>query len=194
LNSKEVGYEKTEVALGGYYKKGYCFPSPDFFFYFSLQIISSNRIKLKINMPTARNFFTTAQQDDIRQAIMSAELDTSGEIRVHIENTCTGDALDRALVIFKKLGMEKTESRNGVLIYLAVKNRKFAIIGDEAIHTVVTESYWDSIKNKMLNHFRENRFSEGLIEAIIETGHQLKKHFPYQTDDVNELPDEISFN
>lgn len=145
-------------------------------------------------MPTARNFFTKTQQDDIHQAIMNAELDTSGEIRVHIENTCTGDALDRALVIFKKLGMEKTESRNGVLIYLAVKNRKFAIIGDEAIHTVVTESYWDSIKNKMLNHFRENRFSEGLIEAIIETGNQLKKHFPYQTNDLNELSDEISFN
>jgi len=145
-------------------------------------------------MPNASNFFTVAQQEDIRQAIMNAELDTSGEIRVHIENTCKDEVMDRALVIFKKLGMEKTSSRNGVLIYLAVKNRKFAIIGDEGIHAAVTENFWDNIKNKMLNHFRENRFTEGLIEAIGETGTQLKKYFPHKTDDVNELSDEISFN
>ncbi len=145
-------------------------------------------------MSNARNFFTKEQQEDIRQAIMNAELDTSGEIRVHIENTCKGDALDRALAVFGKLEMEKTESRNGVLIYLAVKNRKFAIIGDTGIHKVVTENYWDNIKNKMLNHFRENQFTEGLVEAIAETGYQLKKYFPYETDDKNELSDEISFN
>jgi uncharacterized membrane protein len=145
-------------------------------------------------MPNAKNFFTSEQQENIRQAIMNAELDTSGEIRIHIENTCKGDALVRALEVFSKLKMEKTESRNGVLIYLAVKNRKFAIIGDIGIHKAVTENYWDSIKNKMLNHFRENQFTEGLVDAITETGHQLKKHFPYQTDDKNELSDEISFN
>ena len=145
-------------------------------------------------MPNARNFFTKAQQEDIRQAIMNAELDTSGEIRVHIENTCTGDTLDRALVVFSKLGMEKTASRNGVLIYLAVKNRKFAIIGDQGINDVVSENYWDSIKNRMVNYFRENHFTEGLVGAITETGHQLKKYFPYQTNDKNELSDEISFN
>ncbi len=145
-------------------------------------------------MSTARNFFTKEQQEDIRLAILNAELDTSGEIRVHIENTCTGDALDRALAIFNKLEMDKTENRNGVLIYLAVKNRKFAIIGDKAIHEVVTENYWDSTKNMMLNHFRENQFTEGLVAAITETGKKLKKYFPYQTDDVNELSDEISFN
>ncbi len=145
-------------------------------------------------MSTARNFFTKEQQEDIRLAILNAELDTSGEIRVHIENTCTGDALDRALAIFNKLEMDKTENRNGVLIYLAVKNRKFVIIGDKAIHEVVTENYWDSTKNMMLNHFRENQFTEGLVAAITETGKKLKKYFPYQTDDVNELSDEISFN
>jgi uncharacterized membrane protein len=144
-------------------------------------------------MPNARNFFTNEQQEDIRQAILNAELDTSGEIRVHIETTCTGEVMDRALVVFNKLEMDKTVNRNGTLIYLAVKNRKFAVIGDEAIHSVVTDGYWDSIRNKMLNHFRENRFTEGLIEAITETGEQLKKHFPYKTDDVNELSDEISF-
>lgn len=145
-------------------------------------------------MPNARNFFTKEQQEDISQAIMNAELDTSGEIRVHIENTCTGDALDRALVLFTKLEMEKTESRNGVLLYLAVKNRKFAIIGDSGIHAAVTESFWDSIRNKMMDRFRENHFTEGLVEAVTETGIQLKKYFPYQTDDKNELSDEISFN
>ena len=145
-------------------------------------------------MSSASNFFTKEQQEYLRQAIMNAELDTSGEIRVHIENTCTGDAMDRALAVFKKLGMIKTESRNGVLIYLAVKNRKFAIIGDEGIHAVVTEIFWESIKNKMMNQFRENHFTEGLVEAITETGIQLKKYFPYKSDDKNELPDDISFN
>jgi uncharacterized membrane protein len=145
-------------------------------------------------MPTAKNFFTSEQQEDIRQAIVNAELDTSGEIRVHIENTCKGDVLDRALEVFNKLGMEKTKSRNGVLIYLAVKNRKFAIIGDKGIHEAVTENYWDSVKNKMLNHFRENQFTDGLVEAITETGNKLKKYFPYRTDDVNELSNDISFN
>lgn len=145
-------------------------------------------------MPSAKNFFTKEQQEDIRQAIMNAELDTSGEIRVHIENTCKDEVMDRALLIFKKLGMEKTESRNGVLIYLAVKNRKFAIIGDEGIHAVVTDNFWENIKHKMLNHFRENQFTEGLIEAITETGKQLKKYFPHKANDVNELPDDISFS
>ena len=102
--------------------------------------------------------------------------------------------MDRALAVFQKLGMENTENRNGVLIYLAVKNRKFAIIGDKAIHEVVTENFWDSVRNKMLNHFRENRFTEGLIEAISETGTKLKKHFPHLPDDKNELSDDISFS
>ena len=145
-------------------------------------------------MPTASNFFTKEQQEYLRQAIMNSELDTSGEIRVHIENTCKGDAMERALAVFIKLGMDKTESRNGVLIYLAIENRKFAIIGDEGIHAVVTEVFWESIKNKMMNQFRENHFTEGLVEAITETGIQLKKYFPHQSDDKNELQDDISFN
>ena len=124
---------------------------------------------------------------------MNAELDTSGEIRIHIENTCSGEVLDRAAFVFKQLGMNKTARRNGVLIYLAVKNRRFAIIGDSGIHKVVPENYWDDIKAKMLNHFRENHFTEGLIEAISSTGMHLKTHFPHQLNDVNELPDEISF-
>ena len=141
----------------------------------------------------AIDFFSKQEKDDIQQAIMNAELDTSGEIRVHIENTFTGDVMDRAAFIFKQLGMNKTELRNGVLIYLAVKNRRFAIIGDSGIHKVVPENYWNDIKARMLNHFRENRFTDGLIDAIISTGIHLKMHFPHQRNDVNELPDEISF-
>lgn len=141
----------------------------------------------------AKDFFSKQEQEDIRQAIMNAELDTSGEIRVHIENTFTGDVLDRAAFVFKQLGMNKTELRNGVLIYLAVKNRRFAIIGDKGIHKVVPSHYWDDIKSDMLNHFRENRFTEGLMGAISATGRQLKQHFPHHRDDVNELSDEISF-
>ncbi len=141
----------------------------------------------------AIDFFSKQEKEDIQQAIMNAELDTSGEIRVHIENTFTGDVMDRAAFIFKQLGMNKTELRNGVLIYLAVKNRRFAIIGDSGIHKVVPENYWNDIKARMLNHFRENRFTDGLIDAIISTGMHLKMHFPHQRNDVNELPDEISF-
>jgi uncharacterized membrane protein len=141
----------------------------------------------------ATDFFSVQEKEEIKQAIMNAELDTSGEIRVHIENTFTGDVMDRAAFIFKHLGMNKTGLNNGVLIYLAVKNRRFAIIGDSGIHKVVPENYWDNIKARMLNHFRENRFSEGLIEAITSTGEHLKKHFPRLRDDVNELSDEISF-
>ena len=141
----------------------------------------------------AKDFFTPQEQEDIKLAIMNAELDTSGEIRVHIENTVTGEVMDRAAYIFRTLGMNKTELRNGVLIYVAVRNRRLAIIGDSGIHSVVPENFWSDIKADMLNHFRENRFTDGLIEAIAATGIQLKKHFPHHSNDVNELPDDISF-
>jgi len=144
-------------------------------------------------MMTARDFFTKEQKEDIRQAILNAELDTSGEIRVHIELTCSGDVMDRAAYIFEKLGMQKTERRNGVLFYLALKNRRFAVIGDKGINAVVPDSFWDDLKILLLNHLREGKFTEGLIEGITMVGTKLKKHFPYQTGDINELPDEISF-
>ncbi len=140
-----------------------------------------------------KNFFTKDQREDIRQAVLNAELDTSGEIRVHIESNCTGDVLDRAAFIFDKMGMQKTEKRNSVLFYLAVNNRRFAVMGDKGINAVVPEDFWDDIKKILLNHFREERFTEGLIEGITLVGTKLKDHFPYQTDDVNELSDDISF-
>lgn len=142
---------------------------------------------------SARNFFTTEQKQDIVQAIKNAELNTSGEIRVHIENTCKGDVMDRAAYLFEKLEMQKTELRNGVLFYLAIKNKKFAILGDAGINQVVTDNFWDDIRKKMLDHFMEDRFAQGLVDGITMAGKQLKEHFPYQADDVNELPDEISF-
>lgn len=138
-------------------------------------------------------FFTKEERDDIVLAVKSAELDTSGEIRVHVEGKCQGEAKDQAAFIFEKLGMHKTDQRNGVLFYLALKNRKFAILGDVGINEVVPENFWDEIRDTMLNEFRDNNFSEGLIAGITRAGKQLKKHFPYQKDDVNELPDDISF-
>ena len=142
---------------------------------------------------SAKDFFTKEQREDIRQAILNAELDTSGEIRVHIETTCTGDVLDRAAFIFDKMGMQKTELRNGVLFYVAVKNRRFAVIGDSGINAVVPEDFWDDLKNLLLNHFRENNFTEGLIRGVEMVGNKLKANFPYKAGDVNELTDEISF-
>ena len=141
----------------------------------------------------ARDFFSKQDEEDIRQAISNAELDTSGEIRVHIENTCTGDVMDRAAFIFRQLDMHGTAARNGVLIYLAVKNRRFAIIGDVGINSVVPPNFWDEIKANMLNKFRENHFADGLIQAIMAAGNQLKRNFPHQRDDVNELSDDLSF-
>ncbi len=142
---------------------------------------------------TAKDFFTQQEQTEIKNAIMSAELDTSGEIRVHIENNFQGDVLDRAAFIFKQLDMNKTDLRNGVLIYLSIKKRQFAIIGDKGINAVVPENFWDAIKSAMVEHFRENRFAEGLKEAISNTGIHLKSHFPRSKADVNELRDDISF-
>ncbi|MFZ4401080.1 MAG: TPM domain-containing protein [Bacteroidales bacterium] len=138
-------------------------------------------------------FFSKEQKEDINQAILNAELDTSGEIRIHIENNCPGEVLDRSALVFEKLGMKKTELRNAVLIYLALNHRKFSIIGDAGINAVVPENFWDSIKEEMLIHFREARFTEGLLFAITKTGEQLKKYFPHQMDDIDELSNEISF-
>ncbi|HDO06049.1 MAG TPA: TPM domain-containing protein [Bacteroidetes bacterium] len=143
--------------------------------------------------PTAKRFFTKEEQDRIMNAILNAELDTSGEIRVHIESVFKDDVMDRATFIFKKLKMHRTELRNGVLFYLAVKSRKFAIIGDVGINKEVPKDFWNDIKEKMAEYFKENKFTEGLVFGISETGAHLKKHFPYHLDDINELSDEISF-
>ena len=127
---------------------------------------------------SAKNFFTREQQEDIKQAILDAELDTSGEIRIHIENKVKGDILKRAAAIFQLLEMDKTEQRNGVLFYLSIQNRSFAIIGDEGINAVVPENFWENTKQILINHFREGQFAEGIIEGIHEAGKQRTTHFP----------------
>ena len=142
----------------------------------------------------ASTFFTREQQEAIVRAIGEAEHATSGEIRVHIETSCKGDVLDEAAWLFRKVGMQKTADRNGVLIYLAVKERKFAIIGDIGINSVVPLGFWDEIRDHMKQRFSENRFTEGLTEGIIMAGQQLKEHFPHTRDDVNEIADTISFD
>jgi uncharacterized membrane protein len=138
-------------------------------------------------------FFTKEEKDKIKNAIAEAELNTSGEIRVHIENKCRSDLLDRASYIFEKLAMHKTENRNGVLFYLAVNNRKFAILGDAGINKVTPDNFWDNIKETMQGFFKDGKFADGLIEGIIMAGQKLKLHFPWQEDDINELSDDISF-
>src|SRR4051812_44484904 len=114
----------------------------------------------------AKNFFSTEQQQRIREAIVSAELSTSGEIRVHIDDKCPEDVLDRAAVTFRKLKMDRTALHNGVLFYLAVEDRKFAILGDKGINEKVPADFWDHIKETMLGHFKDAQFTEGLCKGI----------------------------
>ncbi len=141
----------------------------------------------------AVNFFSKEEKEQIKSAVKEAELNTSGEIRVHIDNRCREDVLDRAAWWFARLEMHKTEKRNGVLFYLAVKDQKFAIMGDAGINSVTPDDFWDIIKVKMQERFSEGLYAKGLEEGILMAGEQLRKHFPYKDDDVNELSDEISF-
>ena len=139
------------------------------------------------------NFFTVEEKKQITDAIRDAEKNTSGEIRIHIEGKCTEDVLDRATYLFETLEMHKTELRNGVLFYLAVDDHKFAILGDAGINQATPDGFWENIKDVMAGKFKEGQFTDGLREGILMAGEQLKKHFPYQEDDVNELKDDISF-
>jgi len=141
----------------------------------------------------AVNFFTKQEKEDIKAAVKEAELNTSGEIRVHIDNRCKGDVMDRAAWWFAKLNMHKTEQRNGVLFYLAVQDHKFAIIGDAGINAVTPDNFWDQIKEKMLASFTDGKFASGLHDGILMAGLALKEKFPHMADDVNELSDDLSF-
>ncbi len=142
---------------------------------------------------TVENFFSKEEKKQITDAIAAAELNTSGEIRLHVEGKCKIDVLDRAAYVFAKLKMNETEQRNGVLFYLAVYDRKFAILGDAGINKLVPENFWDDIKETMLAFFKEGKFADGISKGIKMAGEHLKANFPYQSDDVNELSDEISF-
>lgn len=140
-----------------------------------------------------RRFFSIAEKERIVQAVQQAEAQTSGEIRVHVESGVRGKSpLDRAKAVFQELGMTRTDLHNGVLIYLAVDDRKFAIIGDSGIDQVVPPDFWETTKEVMRGHFAQGRFLEGVLHGIASAGEHLKVHFPCSADDVNELTDEIS--
>lgn len=142
----------------------------------------------------AKNFFTEEQKAAIQKSIAQAELNTSGEIRVHVENHCKeDDVLDKAVEVFHHLKMDATELHNGVLFYLAVKDQKFAIIGDKGINEKVPSDFWDAIKKGMLEYFKEKEFAKGLCKGIEMAGEKLKQYFPIQADDTNELSNDISF-
>ena len=144
-------------------------------------------------MQIFEKYFSAEDREDIRLAIMNAELDTSGEIRVHVEDVCRGEPGRRAKKVFCALNMDQTSDRVGVLFYLAVSNRKFSVIADKGIKKAVAKNFWDEVNQILLNNFREDNFAEGLCLAIARTGELLKNHFPRATTDLNELPDDISF-
>jgi uncharacterized membrane protein len=138
------------------------------------------------------DFLTQSEEKEVVEAIKIAEKNTSGEIRVHIEKHTDKKHYDRALEVFQNLKMNETQQRNGVLIYVAIDDKSFAICGDKGINDIVGNSFWNSTKDLMQEHFKQGNFKQGLVEGITKAGNQLKKHFPYQIDDVDELSNEIS--
>lgn len=138
-------------------------------------------------------FFTTQEQESIAKAIAEAEKATSGEVRVAIEKHCAGNPLERATQYFAELGMDKTAQHNGVLIYMAYADHKFAIIGDRGINKVVPDDFWETTQVAMKAHFMAGNLAEGIIAGIALAGEKLALFFPYQKDDVNELSNDIIF-
>lgn len=138
-------------------------------------------------------FLSKQEEEEIVDAIRVAEKKTSGEIRVHLEPT-TGklDIFDRAMEVFHMLKMDNTKQSNGVLIYVAVEDRNFVIYGDSGINDVVPTDFWESTKDRIVSQFKKNNFKQGLIDGILIAGEQLQKHFPWDEEDINELPDNIS--
>ena len=144
-------------------------------------------------MSNAITILNREEDQRVVEAIRQAERNTSGEIKVHIENRCKGDVEQRSLFIFEKLKLNETQLHNGVLIYLAINDHKFAILGDKGINDMVEDSFWNDVKDLMQNQFKEGRFAEGLEQGIMRCGEKLKAYFPYQSDDINEIPDDISY-
>jgi uncharacterized membrane protein len=142
-----------------------------------------------------KEFFSPPDNEKIVQAIRDAEMHTSGEIRVFVEHKCRFiDAIDRALEIFTSLKMEQTEGRNAVLLYVALTDRQLAVYGDKGVHEKVGDEFWNIAVKKILAHFNQNDYAEGISNCVIEIGESLQQHFPYNKEtDKNELPDEIIF-
>jgi uncharacterized membrane protein len=142
---------------------------------------------------SAETFFSDTQKEAIRKAIADAEEKTSGEIRVHIEETCKENAVQQAEKIFGKLKMHETTERNGVLFYLAIDSRVFGIYGDKGIHEKVAAQFWDAASAVMEQHFKQGQFTEGLTAGVLMAGEQLATYFPHTSNDKNELTNDISF-
>ncbi len=143
-------------------------------------------------MAAPTDFLSADDERAIVEAIQQAEKDTSGEIRVHIENTSEKPPLERAQEVFQFLGMHGTMARNGVLFYVGVKDRSFAIIGDEGIDNVVEKDFWNCTKDTVVSNFAHGHFREGLVAGILKAGERLKAYFPYVENDKDELSNEIS--
>ena len=145
-------------------------------------------------MSKVEDFLTAVQEQEIIDAIRLAEKNTSGEIRVHIEKSTEKEALERAKEVFYFLKMDTTQLHNGVLFYVAVDDKKFSIVGDKGIDDLVSDDFWNSIKENVINQFKKGNYTEGLKQGILESGIKLKQYFPYQSNDKNELPDSISLS
>jgi uncharacterized membrane protein len=143
-------------------------------------------------MSKVEDFLTKEEEQAIVEAIRVAEKNTSGEIRVHIEKTTSIDSFERAMEVFHLLKMDETQLKNGVLIYVAVKDKHFVICGDKGINELVPTDFWDTTKDVMASHFKNGNFKQGLVDGITKAGEQLQKYFPFEEDDTNELSNEIS--
>lgn len=140
-----------------------------------------------------KDIFSQEEQAQLIQAIRDAENNTSGEIKIHLDKTCSGDPYKRAIQVFEKLKMHKTAQRNGVLFYLSIDDHKLAIIGDKGINEKVPEGFWNEIFEHMVQQFRQGQLIPGLVQGVSMAGEQLSAYFPFEKNDQNELSDEISF-
>ncbi len=143
-------------------------------------------------MSRVEDFLSAADEQEIVEAILKAEKNTSGEIRVHIESHTRLDHYERAREVFHLLKMDNTKEENGVLLYVAVNDKKFSICGDKGIDKAVPENFWEATKELIQSHFKEGNFKDGILEGVLKAGTELKKHFPWQHGDTNELSNEIS--
>ena len=142
-----------------------------------------------------KSLFNEEDNRIIVKAIRHADQRTSGDVRVFVESRCSWvDAIDRAAEIFFTLQMEKTEQRNAVLVYIALKDRQLAVFGDEGIHKKVGTEYWQKVVAEMLSTFNKEDYAKGIAECVIQIGEALTTHFPFDRGtDKNELPDTIVF-
>jgi uncharacterized membrane protein len=139
------------------------------------------------------NFFTDQESDTIVKVISDIESSTVGELRLHIEDLCPDSPIDRAVEIFNKLEMYRTEHKTGILIYIATEDHKLAIIGDQGMHSIVGNDYWEYIMNDMKSKFATDSIYSGVLNGVKAVGEKLKEHFPEKRIPDNELSNEISY-